>query len=473
MISVIGLATFGTLGVVLLGRFQVHRIDDQLEPVAADLRTAQRPPPPPTRGGAAQVPSEFRLMFFDNDGKPLGTLGAPADTSTYPALPAMDLDTTRARGEEPFTVDDQQDSTHWRVRTFVQPPNQTQPQGGTAAVAVSLAAAEATTARLRDIELAAGAVLLLTMSVTAAVLVRLGLLPLTRITQTADAIAAGDLDRRVPDADSHTEAGQLATSFNVMVTRLATAMRDSEASEQRMRSFIADASHELRTPLTTIRGYAEFFRRDPDHTAADALEMMAPIEAAAIRMSGLVDELLLLAELDEQRPLDLVRVDLGALAADVVRDACHRTTRRIVRTGDTCGVQVVGDKQRLHQAVTNLVNNALVHTPDTARITVRVNVIDADPTARSPVTAQAGPRLPQVDRYLVIEVADTGPGIAPDKAPHVFDRFYKASQSRTGNSGSGLGLSITAAIVAAHSGRLQLITRPGEGTTVQIVLPAA
>jgi two-component system OmpR family sensor kinase len=240
-----------------------------------------------------------------------------------------------------------------------------------------------------------------------------------------------------------------------------------------MRSFIADASHELRTPLTTIRGYAEFFRRDPNHTTEAAREMMAAIESAAVRMSGLVDELLLLAELDEQRPLDLVSIDPATLTADVIRDARHRTTRPIAQLGDTTGVHVIGDEQRLHQALTNLVNNALVHTPETARITVQTTVTDTDPSTRSPVTADAGPPIPQADRYLVIEVSDTGAGIAPDKAPHVFDRFYKASKSRTGNSGSGLGLSITAAIVAAHSGRLQLITRRGEGTTVRIVLPAA
>lgn len=474
LIAIVGLGSFGVLSLSLLERSQADRVDAQLNLVATDLKSSQRKPPTlESQSPSEDVPSEFRLMFYDSAGTLVGRLGAPVGSSTFPVLPAMDADAVRARGDVAFSVPDQSSDTHWRVRTFVQPAVDGRPGGGTAAVAISLATTEATTAHLRTIELAAGVALTVAMSVIAALLVRVGLRPLTRIEHTANAIAAGDFDRRVLDTDPHTETGRLGAAFNVMVTRLAAAMRRSEQSEQRMRTFVADASHELRTPLTTVRGFAELYRRGPNRTDPDALDMMGRIEAAATRMGVLVEDLLLLAQLDEERPLDLSRVDIGALASDVVADARHRAPdRRIDLWVEPGAARVLGDEQRLHQAVTNLVTNALVHTPDSATITVTVDTRDAAASILAEVDAEVGGGSADAGTYLVVEVADDGPGIAAEKAAHVFDRFYKVSESRTGRSGSGLGLAITAAIVIAHDARLQLSTGTGRGAVFRILLHA-
>lgn len=468
VITVVGLSAFGTLSLILLDRSQAQRVDDQLNLIAVELQSTKRPPPPAVPPAGEELPSEFRLMFFDDTGSPLLTLGAPIDTSTAPDLPDMDERSVLARGETPFTVSDTSTGTHWRVKTIVLPAGA---EGETAAVAISLATAEATTAQLRTIELVAGFALLAAMSCVAALLVRVGLRPLTSIAQTADAIAAGDLGRRVPDTDPHTEIGRLATAFNVMVTRLAAATRRSELSEQRMRTFVADASHELRTPLTTIRGYAELYRRGTDQRPDEVRDMMERIEAAAIRMGGLVNDLILLAELDEKRPLARTVVDLGELAAQVVRDARSRAPHRTLSLHlPAQAVCVAADEDRLYQAVENLVGNALVHTPETATVRVVVGTVDPASIDRDRLAAETGAELADGVRYAFVEVTDTGPGMPAETAFHVFDRFYKASGSRSGGTGSGLGLAITAAMVDAHDARLQLSTAPGQGATFRILL---
>ncbi|NEW27722.1 sensor histidine kinase [Nocardia cyriacigeorgica] len=336
---------------------------------------------------------------------------------------------------------------------------------------MSLATSDATAERLRTIELSVGAILLAAMTLLAAILVRLGLIPLTRIELTAEAIAAGDLDRRVDDTDPHTEAGRLGAAFNVMVDRQAQTMRQLEASEQRMRRFIADASHELRTPLTTVRGFAELYRRGGAQADPEIRELMGQIEGAAIRMGLLVDDLLLLARLDEERPLDLTEVDLVGIAESVVRDAKTRAPDRTIRLLAGNGApRVIGDDLRLRQVVANLVDNALVHAPAPATVTVRVSTSTGVPDT-DPVAAEAGGDLPPASEYVVLDVADDGPGIPPDKAAHMFDRFYRASDSRSGTNGSGLGLAITAAILTAHRARIRLHTELGEGARFRILFP--
>ncbi|MCP2320116.1 two-component system, OmpR family, sensor kinase [Nocardia amikacinitolerans] len=470
LIAASGLAAFGVLSVLLLDRSQLERVDAQLSVVAGDMAGQDRPPPPAPAPGSPQVPSDFRVMFFDLRGDQIGRLGAPGQAGTVPELPPMDAAAVAARGAAPFTVPDQTNtSIRWRVSAAVQAPNSAQPEGGTVAVAMSLATSDATTERLRTIELAAGIGLLAAMVLIAAVLVRIGLRPLARIEHTAEAIAGGDLDRRVGDTDAHTETGRLGIAFNVMVARLSTAMRQLEDSEQRMRTFVADASHELRTPLTTMRGYAELYRHGGGDTESDVGKLMERIEAAAIRMGLLVEDLLLLARLDEQRPLDLAEVDLGAIAADVVADARTRAPAREIGVDvPPTPRYVVGDENRLRQVVTNLVNNALVHTPGATTISVVVRV-QLSAAIHSEIAAEAGAELPDADEYLVLEVADNGPGIPRAKAPHVFDRFYQASKSRSHAASSGLGLSIVSAILTAHGARIQLLTTPGAGATFRIL----
>ncbi|MEV6362201.1 sensor histidine kinase [Nocardia asteroides] len=469
LLGAAGIAAFGVLSVVLLERSQLERIDAQLSAVAADFARMGRPTPQPSSN--RQVPSDFRILFFDPTGGLIVQLGAPDQAGTVPDLPAMDIASTVARGDAAFTAHDQANSEiQWRVRTAFQPSNASQPEDGTVAVALSLETSNAMTARLRTIEIVAGLAMIAVMVAVAAVLVRLGLRPLRRMEDAAEAIAAGDVEQRVGETDPATETGRLGAAFNVMVARLSEAMRRSEDSEQRMRAFVADASHELRTPLTTVRGYAELYR----HSAGGADEsvardLMERIEASAVQMSLLVEDMLLLARLDEERPLDQVETDLAAMLAEVAADARTRAPDRTIAVVIAPGsLRVVGDDHRLRQVFTNLVNNALVHTPASAAITIEARIRPAD-QLRGATSAEAGADLPDAGDYVVVEVTDTGPGIPIEKAGHVFDRFFQVNASRSGAAGSGLGLAIVAAILSAHGARIQLFSSNAGGTTFRVV----
>jgi two-component system OmpR family sensor kinase len=326
-------------------------------------------------------------------------------------------------------------------------------QDGIAAIAVSLDTVEATTRQLIVIEFAVGSLLLVVLGSVAFAVVRLGLRPLTEIEHTAAEIAEGDLDRRV-EADAHTETGRLGRALNTMIGRLGSAMRQRERSEVRLRRFVADASHELRTPLTSIRGFAELYRRGgaPDRSEVDRL--MSRIEEEAVRMGLLVDDLLLLARLDEKRGLELDEVDLVVLAADAVHDVSARDPGRPVRLETPDGpVRVIGDEDRLRQVLGNLVGNALVHTPEGTAVSVRVH---------------------NGEGRAVVEVHDDGPGMSEEVAARAFERFSRADASRSRHGGgAGLGLAIVQAIVVAHGGDVRLASRPGAGTTVRVELPRA
>ena len=296
--------------------------------------------------------------------------------------------------------------------------------------------------------------------------VRSSLRPLVEVEQTAGAIAAGDLSRRVPEADPRTEVGRLSRALNAMLGQIEsafTAQANSEgaarASEERMRRFVADASHELRTPLTSIRGFAELYRQGavPDSTAVT--RVMRRIEDEAARMGVLVEDLLMLARLDEQRPLERLPVDLLTIASDALHDARvlgpDHPSHLDVATHGVAPV-VLGDEARLRQVVSNLVSNALVHTPPGTTVSVRIANERADDGAQ----------------WVLLEIADDGPGLAPDARIRIFERFYRADPSRTrASGGSGLGLSIVAALVAAHGGTVRVESEPGEGTTFQVRLP--
>jgi signal transduction histidine kinase len=345
-------------------------------------------------------------------------------------------------------------------------------------VAASLDAIDATTRQLRLIDLVVSAVVLLAVAVLGAAIVRASLRPLVDIEQTARAIAAGDLTRRVPDRDPRTEVGRLGRALNTMLAQIesafgaraaseASARRSEEAarhSEDRMRRFVADASHELRTPLTTIRGFAELYRQGAARDPAELDRLMRRIEDQAARMGLLVEDLLLLARLDQQRPLDRDPVDLLALAAEAVNDAHavapDRQIELVLGTGDGdvgTALVVLGDDQRLRQVLANLVNNALTHTPAGSPVEVRVGT--------APLDGRPG---------AAVEVVDHGPGLAPEQAERVFERFYRADPARSGgDGGTGLGLSIVAALVAVHGGTVQVDSVPGRGARFRVVLPLA
>ncbi|HZC28094.1 MAG TPA: HAMP domain-containing sensor histidine kinase [Actinopolymorphaceae bacterium] len=471
--AAVGLAIVGTASVVLLRHSLIARVDEQLgslnpKRITAVLALQGGLRPGPDRGPG--LPSDFRATLLQRDGTTIGTYGQSPDDTTGPVLPVLDQSSVAERSATPFTVSDESGHGAWRIR--VMPVR----AGRSVAVAQSLATVDATVDRLFRIEIAVGALVLALLGFVAAAVVRIGLRPLTRIEQTAAAIAAGDLDRRVTGYDPHTETGRLAQAFNTMLGRLAGAFRQREESEHRLRHFVADASHELRTPLTSIRGFAELYRRGGAQQPEDVDKMMARIESEATRMGLLVDDLLMLARLDHERPLDLSEVDLVTLAKDAVDDAqAHDPGRRVRLAVGSEPVRVLGDEHRLRQVVANLVTNAVQHTPPGCPVQLFVGWARPDDPS-PPADGAAGAALPAGVQVAVIEVADSGPGVPLDKAPHVFGRLYRGdpgSARSGGHRGTGLGLAIVAAILAAHQGRVELRTEPGRGARFRILLPGA
>jgi two-component system OmpR family sensor kinase len=396
-------------------------------------------------------------------------------------------------------------NNHWRVlaeqKTY--PTRFGTQVTGTLIVGESLGNVNATIGRLVSIDLVVGAVVIIVLAIVGVAVVRASLRPLTEIEQTAGEIAAGDLTKRVAERDPGTEVGSLGRSLNAMLARIEAAFHaqvTSEAnarrSENRMRQFIADASHELRTPLTTIRGYAEYYRQrggaGPDSraqlTPADLDRIMHRVEDEADRMGILVEDLLLLARIDQQRPLEHRPVDMLALAADAVQDArMVAPSREVTLTvGRDTAFLVLGDEARLRQVVGNLVNNALTHTPDGTAVEVHVRPgrLGWGPEGPVAITGAglapgAVPPPPGADQRtlpaVLLEVADHGPGLTAEQAHRVFERFYRADQARTRKTsgGTGLGLAIVSALVSAHGGAVSVDSKPGQGARFRVALPLA
>jgi two-component system OmpR family sensor kinase len=344
------------------------------------------------------------------------------------------------------------------------------PRGDYAVAAISLARADATTTQMTVVSVAVSLGVLALLGLGSYYLVGIALRPLTRMELAAEAITHGDLSARVPDTNPHSEPGRLGIALNTMLGRVEAAVAARTTSERKLRQFLADVSHELRTPLTSIRGFAELYRRGGARSGPQLDETMSRIEAEAARMGLLVEDLLLLAALDESPPLRRAPVDLLEVAVDTIRDAHVRNPSRKVELATFEPVTVDGDEHQLRQLAVNLIGNALQHTPVTARVTVRVTTSSAT-LPRDAVTASVG-TLPSTATIAVVEVADTGPGIAPEHAKHIFERLYRAEPSRSRNhGGAGLGLAIAASIIKAHHGRIELSTRPGAGATFRALLP--
>jgi len=366
-----------------------------------------------------------------------------------PALASMTFAqlNAHAAGGQPFTLG------HWRLLVANVEPNVDVVFVG------SLSEANDTIGNLTDGFWVIGMVVLLLVTGVGWFAVRAGLKPLAQIETTATEIAGGHpLSNRMPEASHRTEVGRLSNSLNSMLEQIETAFAARAASENRMRAFVADASHELRTPLAGIRGFAELYRMGALSEDADIKRTMARIESEAVRMGGLVEDLLMLARLDEQRPIELAPMDLRTLAADALHDTTALDpTRPVSLTGPggataPSAALVLGDEARLRQVVTNLVGNAVRHTPPGTPVRIGVGTVGG---------------------HGVIEVADQGPGLTPEQATRVFERFYRvdASRSRQEGGGAGLGLAIVSALVAAHSGDVQVESHPGSGALFRVRLP--
>ncbi len=343
-----------------------------------------------------------------------------------------------------FDVPSQVRGTTYRVEAVAVP-------GGTLVTAVPLDPTDQTLASLIHVEIVVSIVVVLALLVLALWIVRFGLRPLEEMTETAGAIAAGDLTQRVRSPEERGEVGRLGSALNGMLSQIEAAFAERTSSESRLRRFVADASHELRTPLTSIRGYAELLRKGAFEDEDSRRRAAERIEHEASRMGLLVDDLLLLARLDQGRPLERFVVDLGTVVHDAVEAARAVDGDRQFSLDVFGTVLVAGDAARLRQIFDNLLRNAIVHTPAHTSVDVTVR--------------RDGPRA-------VVTVADQGPGLAADQASRLFDRFYQGSEARTGE-GTGLGLSIVAALSAAHGGRAFVQSVPGEGTVFTVELPAS
>jgi two-component system OmpR family sensor kinase len=415
-------------------------------------------------------------------------------------------------------------------------------QTTTLVIAMPLGNLDAMTQRLVFFDLIVGGAIVVVLAAVGVGVVRANLRPLDDIEMTAGQIAAGHLDHRVPEGDPRTEIGSLGRSLNAMLTQIERAFhaqgeaeQAAHQSEERMRRFVADAAHELRTPLTTIRGFAAHYRQRggasrlrtgatvqtpsfrtdsvsselTDHSPnaeSSSMEGLSPeeldrlmsrVESEATRMGVLVEDLLTLARLDQQRPLNLSPVDLLTLAADAVQDA------RVVSPGRPIDLVVApgtaflvdGDEPRLRQVVANLVNNAITHTPAGTPIRVKIGrgtlethrANGARGPADTPETAAPGEwggaagasvttELSGADEHVVpavvLDVEDDGPGMTVDQAQRVFERFYRADAARNrASGGTGLGLAIVAGLVSAHGGTVSVRTAPGKGADFQVKLP--
>ncbi|MGQ0826412.1 MAG: sensor histidine kinase [Actinomycetota bacterium] len=441
-LAAIGLAVAGIATHRALSGFLVDRVDDEL------AETFQRPAPQPRNGQRVAPETFLRELLRELPTGAYVQLRGPAgrvieENNNYlveqanPELPDVLEPGHHTVGSA--------DGTRYRARTEVYA------NGAAITIALPLTDIEDTLDRLLTIELVVAVIVLAALAGLAWWVVHLGLRPLERMADTAGAIADGDLTQRVEDTDEKTEVGQLGVALNTMLARIEEAFAAREESEARLRRFVADASHELRTPLTSIRGYAELFRRGASQDPDDLAKTMRRIEEEAARMGVLVDDLLLLARLDQGRQLEHAAVDLTRLATDAVDDARATAPHRHIELTPNGSVTVVGDELRLRQVLANLLANACTHTPDDAAI--RVSVTNGDGEA-------------------VIEVADEGPGMSAEDAAHAFDRFWRADSSRTrASGGTGLGLSIVAAIAAAHEGRAEIDTLAGRGATFRVRFP--
>ena len=446
LLAACGLTASGVAVTEILRHSLIKRVDQTLEEASRGWAQAPKGSLPVRRGPTLdRPPSNFYVRYITVDGR---TTTVVNDSNAEPVLPS-----SNDVGREPITVGSvDKSSVQWRVVSM------RGPTGRLVTVAYDLSDIQQTVRSLVLLQFGIGAAVLLVLGLAGSWVVHRSLRPLTEVEKTAAAIAAGELDRRVPERDPRTEVGRLSQALNGMLAQIQRAFASSESSaekartsEERMRRFITDASHELRTPLTTMRGFAELYRQG---AARDMEMVMSRIESESRRMGLMVEDLLLLARLDAQRPIEQNRVDLLALASDAVHDARAVAPKRNIAMEVLDGPgtpEVLGDEPRLRQVLGNLVTNALEHTPESADIIVRVGTDAED---------------------AILEVVDEGPGMSQQDALRIFERFYRTDSSRARISGgSGLGLSIVDSLIHAHGGIVTVTTAPGQGCRFYVSLP--
>jgi two-component system, OmpR family, sensor kinase len=453
----VGLGAAGFTTYYFLSSFLVDRVDDQLEastgPVAAELaRTA-----PPHRGEHESfLPDGTYAALVDERGRVRREAGfAFGREVPRPEIPSELIRSQAADGETTLTTT-QAVSGRTEFRLIAKPLG----EQGTLVVALPLTEVRATQRRLRLIGSIVSGLVIVAIGVAAYWLTRRELRPLERMAERSGAIAAGDLSQRVEPDDARTEVGRLGGALNAMLAEIERAFAEIEhayaervAAEERLRQFVADASHELRTPVTSIRGYAELFRRGARDRPVDLANAMRRIEREGERMGELVEELLLLAQLDQGVPLEREPVDVSTVVEAAVDAARASDPERPIDVDSQSPLVVLGTGSRLRQVVDNLLTNARVHTP-----------------AGTPIEV----RLAAQDDRVVLEVADAGPGVPDEEVDRIFERFYRTDRSRTRSQGGvRLGLAIVRSVVEAHGGAVAYRARPGGGSLFRVVLPPA
>jgi two-component system, OmpR family, sensor kinase len=457
-LTAVGLLLLGGITYAEQRSFQYERVDQQVRAAADQMG------PELARAMGRAINGDYDDHLGrpagggPNFGLPAGTYGQKRDASgrvlfgkvfavnqTVTAKPALPAKLSVGRT---ITVNGEKGAgTRYRVLAVPDP------RGSTINVAaIPLRATDDLLERLLVVEALVIAAVLLVLGSVSWVVVRVGLLPLDRMGHTAGAIAAGDLSHRVESTDPRSEVGRLGLALNAMLDRLEQAFGEREASENRLRRFIADASHELRTPLASIRGYAELFRMGAARDPADVEKAMRRIEDEATRMGVLVDDLLMLARLDEVADAPHGEVDLAAVVRDAVDDGRATAPTRTIRARLDEPAPVIGDADQLRQVLGNLLRNAFVHTPEGTPIEVT---------------------LSRANGEVRLEIRDHGPGLPPGDPDALFERFWRTEGGRErGRGGAGLGLAIVAAIVDAHGGHVRAENAGGGGASFVVTLPA-
>lgn len=478
LLVLVALVAISCVGIFELRNYLVSRADSQMQQAYSSIPGSGLRQPTSGTAPELQIATGIYATVYNADGSLFGPLGGGGELRIYTnQQPAVQLPVNLAWLNSHVGVYSTANVNGGRYRTYVG----TLTIYGTSVYVVlasDLTDVYRTLGELTAIDVIVSAAILLVLAMVGFAIVQTNLKPLVDIEETAGEIAKGHLNRRVRERDPRTEIGSLGHSLNSMLSQVESAFRDREESEaaahrseERMRRFVADASHELRTPLTTIRGFAEYYRQrggstpDPAQdglSGEDLNRLMQRVEAEAARMGLLVEDLLMLARMDQQRPLARNPVDLLVLTADAVQDARMLAPDRTIGLSVQRGAAflVNGDEPRLRQVIANLMSNALTHTPEGTPIEVSIG----SGTLRDQSATQA----------VVLIVTDHGPGMTKDQAERVFERFYRVDAARTrAKGGTGLGLSIVSALVNAHGGAVSLSTAPGEGASFRVALPLA
>ena len=395
------------------------------------------------------VPTTTAVTLLDVSGNIIGQIGGEfansIDLNEFKKLTPEKVDSLN---ELPFTISGDDGDTDIRAIARSLPSGE-----GTVVISVALDSVDKTVAGLRGIFILISFIVLISIAIVARSLIKLTLKPLNQIEKTAAAIAEGDLSARLPEVNSRTEVGRLTGSLNTMLSRIEESFTIRTESENKLRRFVADASHELRTPLTAIRGFAELHRQGAVVGEDKTKELISRIEKESIRMSSLVEDLLLLARLDQSRELTFDPVDINHLVKEAVASAqAAGPGYEITVSSVNDEVFVLGDSMRIHQAIANLLANARTHTPVGTKIAVNIS---------------------QNDLETRISVSDNGPGLSEENQKRVFERFFRADPSRVrfSGEGSGLGLAIVDAVMKAHNGSVEVNSKIGDGATFTIIFP--